>query len=151
MAMPPSNHHAGEPYVPQGTLEIEADLELTVEGERARVSGEGSTLVIDLPSLGAARRLLRYLPPSDSARDTVHDLDDGLRAVGMTVDVRVDGVTVARSGSAARPGGISRLFGMGEVELGPGALLRGARPAAIAGVAVTGALAVALWNLFRRR
>jgi hypothetical protein len=102
----------GDPQAPKGTLDIESTLQLEIDGETADIRGEGDVLVIDVPSRRMARSFLSGLPPAGRKRKTVRQMDDLLQAIGMTLDVRVEGSTVAKAGRRAKPGGLTRLLGL---------------------------------------
>jgi hypothetical protein len=141
----------GDPQAPRGTLDIESTLTLEIDGETASIRGEGDVLVVDVPSRRMARSLLSALPPAGRRRDTVHQMDDLLQAVGLTLDLRVDGGTVAKAGRRAKPGGLSRLLGLGPVEIPSGAITRELkRPPILTGLAFGAALLLGL-GLGRRR
>ncbi|WP_129116810.1 hypothetical protein [Halegenticoccus tardaugens] len=89
-------------------LAIDADLDLTIEEADVRVRGYGDLVVVDAPTLGVARSLLRgafSLPiPSAAPRQVAES--------GPAVDVRVRGGSVARIGRGVEPGVVSRLLGV---------------------------------------
>ncbi|WP_224336682.1 peptide ABC transporter ATP-binding protein [Haloprofundus halobius] len=104
-------------------LDVTAELTLTVEGEQLRVVGFGELVVVDTPSLDAALALLR-----GTGRLPTEQFGEDVRAADVTVDVRVDGVSVARLGPGIRPGYLSRALGVAPARLSLGgtamALLR---------------------------
>ncbi len=126
----------GDLQAPKGTLDIESSLQLEIDGETADIRGEGDTLVIDVPSRHMARSFLSGLPPAGRKRKTVRQMDDLLQAVGLTIDIRVEGDTVAKAGRRAKPGGLSRLVGL-PVEVPVSAVVAELkqRPKAVAGFA----------------
>ncbi|WP_224450072.1 peptide ABC transporter ATP-binding protein [Haloprofundus salilacus] len=108
-------------------LDVTAELTLTIEDEDIRVVGFGDLVVVDTPSLGGAFALLqgtKRLPTDQFGAD--------VRAADVTVDVRVDGVSIARLGPGVRPGYLSRKLGVAPARLSLGgaalALLRRTRP-----------------------
>ena len=99
-------------------LSVEADLRVDLDGHRASVVGYDELVALDLPSLPAALGLWRDRP------FTTMDAAALLSSVGLTAEVRVRGVPLARLGDAATPNGLARRLGLGPVELVPeGALL----------------------------
>ena len=102
----------------QPPLSVEADLRVDLDGHRASVVGYDDLVALDLPSLPAALALYRDSPVG------VMDAAALLSSVGMTAELRVRGVPVARIGDAAAPSGLARRLGLGPVELVPeGAVL----------------------------
>ena len=89
-------------------LEIDADLEVTVDGEPVSVRGDGSRLVIDVPDRSTAFRLFQSARPG---RGLVRTITDTLDVFGINVDVRVGERTVATLGADADPGPVSRALG----------------------------------------
>jgi hypothetical protein len=87
-------------------LSVDADLELELEAGLARIRGYGDVVVVDLPSLAAARELATGANtlPIDGA-------GAGLATGDVTVDVRVRGRSVALAGPGVAPGPLSRLLG----------------------------------------
>jgi hypothetical protein len=100
------------------SLDVVAELELTVEGQSVQVVGYGDLVVVEAPTLGAALSLLRGTATLPTA-----EVGAGLRDADVTVDVRVRGVSVATLGPDADPGPLDRRLADGaDVSLG-GALL----------------------------
>ena len=99
-------------------LSVEADLDVELDGHRARVVGYDDLVALDLPSVSAALSLYRDRPVD------VMDAAALLSSVGLTAEVRVRGVPLARIGADAVPSAFARRLGLGPVELVPeGALL----------------------------
>ena len=105
------------------SLDVDADLEVTVNGTPLSVTGSGDRLTVEAPSLRAGLRALR------STGGYAEDLVASLSQVGMTADVVVRGRTVAVVGAGARPNAAGRLVADG-VEARVGA----ATAAALAGM-----------------
>lgn len=103
------------------SINVEADLTVTVAGHDLRVRGYDELVALDLPSFPAAISLWRELPaePADAAA--------AITSIGLTAEVRVRGVPVARIGADAVPSRVARGLGLGPVEL----LLEGALLAAV--------------------
>ncbi|MDS0281236.1 hypothetical protein [Haloarcula onubensis] len=100
------------------SLSVEADLDVDLDGHRASVVGYDDLVALDLPSVPAAVSLYRNRPvdPMDAAAL--------LSSIGLTAELRVRGVPVARIGDEAVPGALARRLGLGPVELVPeGAVL----------------------------
>ncbi|KTG10517.1 hypothetical protein AUR64_11570 [Haloprofundus marisrubri] len=105
-------------------MDVTAELTLTVEGEDVRVAGFGELVVVDAPTLSGALALLR-----GTKQLPTEQFGENVRAADVTVDIRVDGVSVARLGPGLRPGYLSRALGVAPARLSLGgaalALLRG--------------------------
>jgi hypothetical protein len=133
-------------------LEVFADLQVAIDGEDVDVQADGDHVIVNLPSLRAGRRILNAYPLSAGKRprstDRVHD---ALQIAGITVEVRLQGETVARIGEGARPGRLARLFNLGGIEVRPTSSLRAtARRRPIATTLVVGGLvALVAWLLVR--
>lgn len=134
-------------------LEVLADLQLTVDGEDVSVQADGKRIVINLASLKAGRRLLQSYPLSGGEQDLepTDRLHDALRIAGLTVEVRLQGKTIARIGKRARPGRLSRLFNLDGVEVRPTPSLRAAaqdRPI-VSRLVIGGLVVLVGWLLVR--
>ena len=102
----------------RNTLSVEADLTVDLDGHRVTVVGYDDLVALDLPSLLAAISLWRDRPV------TTMDAAALLSSVGLTAEVQVRGVPLARIGEAAVPSRLTDRLGLGPVELVPeGALL----------------------------
>jgi hypothetical protein len=102
-------------------IDIEADLELSVDGAAATVVSSGDSAVVTFESVRDALRAARARPDGSAA-----GLDEVLGAADLTVDVRVRDTTVAVAGPDARPGALSGLLGVAPAEVRPGGALRAA-------------------------
>jgi len=78
------------------SLDVSADLTLTVESQPIRIESYTDLVVVDLPSIRVAWPLYRGL------RRRLETGDDALRTFDLTAEIRVDGTPVARVGSEAR-------------------------------------------------
>ena len=123
-------------------LEVLADLQVAIDGEAIDVQANGDRVVVDLPSLRAGRRILAAYPFSSAKRPRSTDrLDDALQIAGLTVEVRLQGETVARIGEEAQPGQLARLLNLNGIEVRPASSLRAtARQRPIAATVVIGGL-----------
>ncbi|WP_328765771.1 hypothetical protein [Haloarcula nitratireducens] len=95
------------------SLAVEADLAVDVGGHGATVVGYDDVVAVDVPSLPAALALWRGLPVDSM------DLAAVLASVGLTAELQVRGVPVARVGEDATPSAAARRLGLGSVELVP--------------------------------
>ncbi|HKL89511.1 MAG TPA: hypothetical protein VJ884_10950 [Salinibacter sp.] len=123
-------------------LEVLADLQVAIDGEAIDVQANGDRVVVDLPSLRAGRRILAAYPFSSAKRPRSTDrLHDALQIAGLTVEVRLQGETVARIGEEAQPGQLARLLNLNGIEVRPASSLRAtARQRPIAATVVIGGL-----------
>lgn len=94
-------------------LSVEADLDVELDGHQASVVGYDDLVALDLPSVPAAVSLWHNRPIA------VMDAAALLSSVGLTAELRVRGVPVARLGDDAVPSGLARRLGLGPVELVP--------------------------------
>lgn len=133
-------------------LEVLADLHLAVDGEDVEIRGDGDRIVVDLPTLRAGRRLLTHGPLATGNRErSLKRANEALRIAGLTVDIRLDGETIARAGAQARPSGIARLLQLGDIEVRPVQPLKSEarrRPLLTAAV-LAGLVALLAWLFFR--
>ncbi len=88
------------------TLSVEANLDVTVDGRQCAVWTEDELVVVNAPSLSAARDLLAgvdALPVSQ--RQVAGELTDA----ALTVEIRVRHAPVARLGSGVDPSPLAEL------------------------------------------
>jgi len=103
-------------------LSVEADLTVSVDGRSVGVESEGDRLVVAVPSLRVARRLLgtyRALP-----------VDGGLLAreldrADVLIEVRYRGALVATVGAGRPPNALGRLLGVEPAAVSLRGVLRG--------------------------
>ena len=136
-------------------LEVLADLTLAIDGEDLQIRGDGDVLVVDVPSVRAARRLMSSGPWSAEVRQKRADqFNEALRMAGITINVRYKSEVVARLGAEAQPNAVSRLFRFTGVEVHPVKAVRAqakAHPlATLAVIGGTTALIAFLISRFRK-
>jgi hypothetical protein len=136
-------------------LEVLADLTLAIDGEDLQIRGDGDVLMVDVPSVRAARRLLSSGPWSAEVRQKrVEQFNEALQVAGITIHVRYKGEVVALLGAQARPNAVARLFRFTGVEVHPVKAIRAqakANPlATLAIVGGTTALIAFLITRFRK-
>lgn len=103
-------------------LSIEADLTVSVDGRDLAVESEGDRLVVTVPSLRVARRLLssyRALPLEGRLLDRELDRAD------LTIEVRYGGAVVATAGAGRPSNALGRLLGVEPASVRLGGVLRG--------------------------
>lgn len=100
---------------PDPRLAVEAAIDVSVDGETVRVDGYGDLVVVDAPSFAAARALRRGVGTLAALAPTM--------TAGVTVDVRVRGVSVARIAPGS-PGRLAPLLGTAPARPSLGGLVR---------------------------
>lgn len=98
---------------------VEADLELTVEGQALTVSSTGNHLTISIETVRGAITVLRNI---GVLADLIEPL--GSRAVDgeISADVETSGVVVARLGPYVEPNALSRALGVAPARVYPEAV-----------------------------
>ena len=133
-------------------LDVLADLELTVDGERIDIRGDGDRIVAEVPSLAAARTVLLKSPLGGTTRrEAAERMHQWLKAADLTLDITYNHRRVARLGTRAHPNAVSRLLDLPSVEVTPGAPAREAvarNPIVTAALLLTG-VGIFVW-LWRR-
>jgi hypothetical protein len=94
-------------------LAIEADLTVEIDGHSLTVTGYDDVVAVDFPSLSALRTLRRDTPVETMDAAAV------LSSIGLTAEIRLRGVPIARIGDDADPSSLARRLGLGPVELVP--------------------------------
>jgi hypothetical protein len=106
-----------------GSLSVAADLDITIDGRRCSVWTEDSIVVVNAPSLSAARTLLAGV---DALPVTQRRVAGELTDAAVTVEVRVRHAPIARLGSDVEPPSLAQLAGY-EADLSPWGVLVAAR------------------------
>jgi hypothetical protein len=95
------------------SLGVDADLTVTVDGRTVRLTGYEELIAADIGGLVPLLGLWREYG------DRTMDGAAALASVGLTAELRVRGVPVARLGADADPSPLARRLGLGPVELVP--------------------------------
>jgi hypothetical protein len=100
------------------SLDVTADLTATVGGGTVHIESYTDRVFVDLPSVGAARRLY------GRHGDRFERLPPLLAAADLTLEIQVDGRTVAVVGPPERGGRVERALGYPGVSLRPTGVVR---------------------------
>lgn len=106
---------------------VEADLDLSVDGEPVRVRGDGDLVVIDAPSLATLRAFragVDALPGPVATDGSSASVVAAAADAGPTVEVRVRGTSVARIVPGGAPGILGTLLGTAPARPQLGGLVR---------------------------
>ena len=129
-------------------LDVLADLELTVDGERIDIRGDGDRIIADMPSLTAARTVFLKSPLGGTTRRAAAErVHQWLKSADLTLDITYNHRRVARLGARAHPNAVSRLLDLPSVEVTPAAPVREAatrNPLVTAVLLLTG-IGVLIW------
>jgi hypothetical protein len=87
---------------------VDADLALTIDGQECAVWSESDLLVVNVPTLTAARGLLSGV---GTLPVPLRDLFSGLEATAMTVELRLQHAPVARFGADVDPSRLATIAG----------------------------------------
>jgi hypothetical protein len=97
---------------------------LSDRGETISVSAENQTITVDLPDFWTSRALVKRQFPTRANRETsIDQLHNGLKQTDLAIEFRVARRLVARLNPRSQPNTLSRLLGIGPVELLPIPLL----------------------------
>ncbi len=100
--------------------------QLSVTGERGvqvEVEGRGDSISLALPSLRVARSLAREAAGRSKRLAMITRTQAGLRRADLTLQVHVAGRPIARLAPRSKATLLSRLLGLGAIELQPVGLL----------------------------
>lgn len=90
------------------SLSVDVDLEVTVDGAECTVWNEADLIVINAPTLSAARSLLSGVEALPLAQSR---LTESLSETDLTVEIRVRYAPVARVGAGVVPSGVAAAAG----------------------------------------
>ena len=97
-------------------LSVDADFSIDIEDQRVFVRGEGSSIVVEVPSISLGFRMMRDLGAIKPVRERVSEISQWLTRLGLTVTVRTPGrnlMTIGSEGSSW----LLRLFGISNAKL----------------------------------
>ena len=107
-----------------GAIDVLGELSvLSDEGEQLQVGGQGNVVYVDLPNLSAGRSMASRVAGRAKRRELINRLHAGLRLADVTLQVQVRGRPVARLAPHSKTTWLSKLLGLGAVELKPVGLL----------------------------
>ena len=90
------------------SVTVEADLALTIDGDECAVWSEQDALVVNVPTVSAARHLLSGAQQLPASLDT---LLPRLERAGLTVELRLQHAPVARFGADVDQSRLAALAG----------------------------------------
>jgi hypothetical protein len=97
-------------------LSVNADVTIDIGDDRVSVRGDGSSVVVEVPSISLAFQMLRSVGSIKPVRERVADLSQLLTSVGLTIVVRTPGrrlMTIGRDGNSW----LFKLFGVPHARL----------------------------------
>ncbi len=95
---------------------VDADLVVTIGGQQMLVRGQGSNIVVEVPSVAAAVKMTRNLGSLTAVRGWLVTISSSLTTVGLTVILRTPRrrlLTIGRQGNSW----LLRLFGFPNTRL----------------------------------
>ncbi len=105
-------------------VDVLGELSLTGGGgEQLQVEGRGDAIAVTLPSVWAGRSLARQAAGRAKRQGVINILQAGLRRADLTIHVHIAGRPIARLAPYSKATWLSRLLGLGAVELKPTGLL----------------------------
>ena len=116
-------------------LEVDADLDLSVDGHPVSITGRGQRLTVEVDSAQTAWRLFQGNRPG---RHLVRSITDTLDVFGIDVEVVVGGRPLVSVGPSAEGGRLARAVGLPSVQVSvpPQAVWAGVGLAALAGLVI---------------
>ncbi len=91
------------------SMDLTADA---LAGHGVVVNGDGQRIVLDFPSLQAAFEMLRPWSGQSKRAEMADRLHEALKAVGLSLEVKIQGRPMAELGSASRGGILLKLLGL---------------------------------------
>lgn len=93
------------------------------KGEQLRVVGRGDAIAVNLPNLWTGRLLARQAHNRSRRQAAISKLQSHLQRANLTLQIEIAGKPVAYLSSHSQATLLSRLLGLGSIELKPMALL----------------------------
>ena len=108
------------------SLDIVGEIRATCVNETVLVTANHNTITVDLPRLGVATGKLKDEATRAWRMNAMYKIDGGLKRTNLRMRFLLADRTIARLGTDARPGPISRflgkLFGWAPLEIRPAIL-----------------------------
>ena len=98
-------------------LDIVGEVRALIADEAVVVTAAARTIAVDVPNIRTALKAFRGAGGKRQRAQAMTAFDTALQIADLTVEFRLAGGTVARLGAAARPGLLSRLPGLGPLEI----------------------------------
>ena len=96
-------------------LSVFADLVIGIDGQHVTLRGNGSDILVELPSVGMAFKMLRDLGSLSAARNRLAAISSALTSVGLTVIVATSKrrlMTIGQDGNSR----LLALFGLTNIK-----------------------------------
>jgi len=105
-------------------LDVFAALSLTTDdGKVISVQGEKNIVAVELPDVWSSYSLIRRFAAPEQRPVMLGNMQQGLLMADLTLEFRVSSRRIARLRPQSRPNWLSRLLGLGSLEINPFALL----------------------------
>jgi hypothetical protein len=110
------NNSQRRELVTERLLSVNADFTIDVKDERVHVRGDGSNIVVEVPSILLGFQMMRDLGAIKPVRERVSKISQWLTQLGLTVTVRTPGRKLLTMGSEGNSW-LLRLFGFSNAKL----------------------------------
>ncbi len=97
-------------------LSVEADFAIDVREKRCCVRGDGSNIIVEVPSISVGVQMMRDLGAIKPVRERASQIAESLSRLGLTVTVRTPGRNLITIGWQANSW-LLRLFGIANAKL----------------------------------
>ena len=105
-------------------LDITAELSLLAEGRETFIEADGKIVTIRLPDLRTGLYLAKPFSRRHTRQSSLGKVQQGLSAINIELECRVGNQLIARLTPGSRPGMLSKLLGLGALELKLSGILR---------------------------
>ncbi|MBI3924920.1 MAG: hypothetical protein HY319_05215, partial [Armatimonadetes bacterium] len=85
-------------------LTIEADLQVSLDGEPVEVEAQGASITINVASLSTLQKMFRFWRSQGGQLEQLQVLDRVLKHGGLSLSFQAGGKTLARLGSGEKSG-----------------------------------------------
>ena len=97
-------------------LSVTAEFTIDIEEQRVFVRGDGSNIVVEVPSISLGFQMLRVLGAVKPVRERISGISQWLTRLGLTVIVRTPGRRLVTMGSDGNSW-LLRLIGIADARL----------------------------------
>ena len=105
-------------------LEVVGEVQAQLGNNTFLITADKGTITVDVPGLRAGFSALRGSARGTQRARAIARADDLLRLADLRLQINLARAKVAALGAGVRPGLLSKLLGLGPIEVRPSALIR---------------------------
>ena len=104
-------------------LDVVGQVMVEMGGDSASIEAVGDRIVVRIPSFRSGLRTIRGWSRGPGRGESIGRIHEALKVTRLSLEIVMGGRTVGRLGVGATPGRVSRLLGLGPMEIEWGGVL----------------------------